>query len=79
MGWQDTERGHTGMARVLNKVWMDVRNTRKGFNKERSTEGEEERENGCIDRWKPYVWEEPAKNWGANEDVWWKRMRERRN
>lgn len=41
MGWQDTERGHTGMARVLNKVWMDRAGARmygmwgRGLNKKR--------------------------------------------
>lgn len=74
MGWQDTERGHTGMAGVLNKAWMDRAGARMygtsgrgliktGAQKERSKGMEEDV--GCIDRRKPYVWEEPAKNWGG--------------
>lgn len=60
----------------------DVRNIGKGFNKNRSTEGEEERENrmlnALIDGSHMFGRSQPRIG-GVNEDVWWKRMRERRN
>lgn len=60
----------------------DVWNVGKGFNKNGRTEGGEERENRMLDalidvshmfgRSQPRIE-------GANDDVWWKRMRERKN
>lgn len=85
MGWQDTERGHTGMATVMRGFstrygsgqW-GLMECQKVFDKQehRARSGRSRRNDRDVRRicqWEPWVWEGQQRIGRKEDDVWWKK------